>query len=325
MSAAEHAERPQLSGIAEIVRAGLTAPVKRLPPYLFYDAPGSALFEEITELAEYYPTRTERAIFEREGDAIVAEAMRLAGAKLDVLELGAGSATKSQLLLRALARRQQQTHFLPADVSRAALDDAVARLRREEPALSVLPLVGTHDAALARARRWEGNLLVLFIGSSIGNWDDGDAVPLLADIRLTLGARGVLLLGTDLRKPLEVLLPAYDDARGVTAAFNRNVLARINRELGGHFVLGRFRHVALWNEAASSVEMHLESTVEQRVRIDALELEIPFRAGERIHTESSHKYDEPRIDRLLGAAGLVRERSFFDERRWFGVHLARAI
>jgi L-histidine Nalpha-methyltransferase len=314
----------QSSSIAEIVRRGLTAREKSLPPFLLYDARGSELFEEITALPEYYPTRTERSIFEREADAIVAEAAGLAADRLAVLELGAGSATKTQVLLRALVRRQGVTLFIPADVCSSVLEAAAARLRREEPGLHVQPLAATHAEALARGRTWDGTLLVMFIGSSIGNYDDVEAVRLLADVRSTLGPRGVLLLGTDLVKPLDVLLPAYDDASGVTAAFNLNVLSRINRELGGRFDLSRFRHVAEWNEAASCVELHLESVVEQTVPIDALGLRIDFRAGERIHTESSHKYDAARVDALLSRAGLTRARSFVDARRWFAVHLARA-
>jgi dimethylhistidine N-methyltransferase len=334
VAGAQHAE------IGGIVRKGLSAAKKSLPPHLFYDEAGSALFEQITDLPEYYPTRTERSIFARHGDAIMAEAARLAGDHAAVLELGAGSASKTQLLLRALARRQGRTSFLPADVSASALDAAAERLRREEPELSLHPLVATHGEALARARSWDGALIVLFIGSSIGNYDDVEAQALLRDVRETLGAReardargpggghagrGALVLGTDLRKPLDVLLPAYDDARGVTAAFNLNVLGRINRELGGRFDLARFRHVALWNDEASAIEMHLESVCDQRVAIDALDLEVTFRAGERIHTESSHKYDEARVDALLHAAGLARTRSFVDERRWFGVHVARPV
>jgi uncharacterized SAM-dependent methyltransferase len=146
----------------------------------------------------------------------------------------------------------------------------------------------------------------------------------LARVRASLRIGGALLLGTDLRKSEDVLVPAYDDARGVTAAFNKNVLTRINRELGGTFVLDRFRHVAVWNDEASRIEMHLESTIDQLVAIDALGIEVRFRRGERIHTESSVKYDERMIDAMLGAAGFVREETFYDERRWFAVHVARA-
>ncbi len=313
--------------LAYAVRRGLTATPKRLPPFLFYDERGSRLFDRITELPEYYLTRAERSIFEGAGEAIVAAASRHAGAPLTVLELGAGNASKTQVLLRALVGLQGRTRFVPADVSPAALEDARARLGREEPDLDVRPLLATHAEALAAARAWdarEGTPFVLFIGSSIGNYEDADAVALLSQIRGGLGAKGALLLGTDLRKSLDVLLPAYDDAAGVTAEFNKNVLARVNRELGGRFDLESFRHVALWNDASCCIEMHLESTRAQRVRIDALDLEVAFGAGERIHTESSHKYDDARVERLLAAAGLGRFAVFCDEQRRFAVHLARS-
>ncbi|MBK7399604.1 MAG: L-histidine N(alpha)-methyltransferase [Myxococcales bacterium] len=310
--------------LADAVRRGLTAAAKSLPPSLFYDERGSRLFDRITELPEYYLTRAERSIFEGAGNAIVAEAARHAASPLTVLELGAGNASKTQVLLRALVRRQGSTRFVPADVSPAPLEEARARLAREEPQLDVRPHLGTHAEALAAARAWDGARLVLFIGSSIGNYEDEDAIELLTEIRRALGAEGSLLLGTDLRKSPELLLPAYDDAQGVTSEFNKNVLRRINRELGGRFDLECFRHVALWNDAASCIEMHLESTRAQRVRIDALDLEVSFAARERIHTESSHKYDEGRVERLLAAAGLARSAEFKDERSLFAVHLAHA-
>ncbi len=309
---------------ADAVRAGLTAARKSLPPFLFYDAEGSRLFDRITELPEYYLTRAEHDIFAAHGDAMVAAAAARAGGPLTVLELGAGSATKTEVLLRALVRRQGRTRFVPADVSPEALDAAAMRLACTAPELDVRPCVGTHRDAFAMARALDGPVLVLFIGSSIGNYDDGPATELLAEMRGVAGDRGAVLLGTDLRKPLDVLLPAYDDAAGVTAAFNKNVLARINGELGGRFDLDAFRHVALWNDEASSVEMHLESLCAQRVRIDALEMDVAFEAGERIHTESSHKYDDARVARLLEGAGLARLAVYRDDAERFAVHLAGA-
>ena len=163
----------------------------------------------------------------------------------------------------------------------------------------------------------------MFIGSSIGNFEDDEAVRLLGTLRRGLERDDALLLGTDMRKSPARLVAAYDDALGVTAEFNKNLLRRINRELGGRFDLDRFAHVALWNEPASRIEMHLESRVEQEVRIDALDLTLRFAKGERIHTESSIKYDLASVDRLLGAAGFVREETFHDEQRWVAVHVAR--
>jgi dimethylhistidine N-methyltransferase len=315
------------SPIAHDVREGLVRADKRLPPWLFYDAAGSDLYEQITELPEYYLTRAERSIFETQSDAIVAAVAGMSRDPLHVAELGAGTATKSQILMRAVARRPRDSAptFLAIDVSSSALDIAAARFAREEPHIAFRPLVAHHEHALDAIRRMGKRQLVLFIGSSIGNFDDDEARRLLRGVSRSLLPGGALLLGTDLRKSASVLVPAYDDAQGVTAAFNLNVLARINRELGGRFRIDRFRHVALWNDAASRIEMHLESLVDQVVRIDALGLHVTFRRGERIHTESSVKYDDAHVDALLGASGFVRERSFRDRDERFALHLARVL
>jgi len=309
--------------IAEVVARGLLAAKKNLPPYLFYDEEGSRLFEEITTLAEYYPTRVERSILVEHADEIVTMAAADGGFPLHVVELGSGTATKSEIILRAVVAQQGRCIFAPVDVSESAIDEATARLARTLPEVTVRPLVMQHDEAFAHIRAIGPRRLVLFIGSSIGNFEDDEAHAILAGVRRSLAPGGALLLGTDLRKDPAILVPAYDDARGVTAAFNRNVLARINRELGGEFELDRFAHVALWNDARSRIEMHLESLCSQRVRIETLGVEIGFRQGERIHTESSIKYDDARVDAMLGRAGFVRERTFTDREHLFAVHLAR--
>ena len=312
------------ASLADAVRRGLTAPRKSLPPFLFYDAAGSELFEQITELPEYYLTRTERGILEKDADAIAARLLEGLRGPVAVLELGAGTAIKTDLLLAAMVRARKDVHFVPADVSPTPLDAARARLAAALPTLRVTPFVGTHGEALSRTGGWargEGDLVVLFLGSSIGNYADAEAGALLTEVRGAIGARGTFLLGVDRAKPLETLLPAYDDAAGVTAAFNENMLARINRELGGHFDLTTFKHVALWNEAASAIEMHLESVVAQDVEIDALELTVRFARGERIHTESSHKYTDRHVQALLDGAGLAPLASFEDPKRWFSLHV----
>jgi L-histidine Nalpha-methyltransferase len=192
--------------------------------------------------------------------------------------------------------------------------------------VNVVALNVAHEAALARVCERESGLplLVLMLGSSIGNYDDEEAARLLRAIRATIGSRGAVLLGTDLLKSPDVLLPAYDDAQGVTAAFNKNILARLNRELAADFVLDRFRHVALWNEAASRIEMHLESVVDQTVPIRDLGMSVRFSAGERIHTESCHKYDDSHVDVLLRRARLDRAQLYVDRGKLFATHLARA-
>ena len=307
--------------IADDVRSGLTACPKTLPPHLFYDEEGTRLYERITTLPEYYLTRAERSIFEAEADAIVAGAAH-DRRPLCVVELGAGSATKTELLLRAVLRRQARCVYIPVDVSPTAIEAARVRLAAELPAVRLHPLVTTHDHAPAALSGVEGPALLLFIGSSVGNFEDDAAAHLLRSYRDAMGGDATLLLGTDLRKSPDVLLPAYDDAEGVTAAFDKNLLTRINRELGGHFDLERFRHLARWNDRASRVEMHLESTVAQTVRIDELALDVGFDAGETIHTESSIKYDLPRVDRLLASSGFRRKTTFQDREGRFAVHLA---
>ncbi len=312
------------ASIAEDVRLGLTAERKSLPPHLFYDEEGSRLYELITELPEYYPTRTERRIFERHAPAMVERAGLGASAELRVMELGAGTASKTSLVLAAVVARQARCLYVPTDVSATALDLAASRLRLELPSVEVRPFVGRHEDAMATLRLLGPRRMVLFIGSSIGNFSDDEAHALLSGVRRNLSPGCVLLLGTDLRKSPALLVPAYDDAEGVTSAFNKNLLTRINRELGGHFALEAFRHVALWNEAESRIEMHLESRVDQDVAIDALGLRVHLRRGERIHTESSRKYDAPRVHGMLAKAGFDLEQTYSDDEGLFAVHLARA-
>jgi dimethylhistidine N-methyltransferase len=312
-------DEPASDGVGAAARAGLLRPRKSLPPWLFYDARGSALFEEITELSEYYVTRTERAILVREAQAIVAAA----GPPLEVVELGAGSAAKTEILLEALLEQQPRVTYHPLDVSPSALASARARLRRLRR-VTVQPILARYPEGLNLPPPPQGQRrLVLFLGSNIGNYDPPDALALLTAVGRALRPGDAFLLGADLRKPPSVLLPAYDDAQGVTARFNKNVLARLNRDLGADFDLDSFRHVAVWNARRSRVEMHLESTRAQRVTVQALAAEVKFSRGERIHTESSYKLTPVRIRQLLARAGFRVEASWHDPRRWFGLFLAR--
>jgi L-histidine Nalpha-methyltransferase len=307
--------------VGAAVRAGLLRTRKQLPPWLFYDERGSALFEEITALPEYYLTRTEGRILTREAEAIVSTA----GPPLEVVELGAGSAAKTEILLAALLQHQARVTYYPLDVSAAALTSARARLRPLRRVI-VRPILARYPEALDLPRPPEGQRrLVLFLGSNIGNDDPQAARALLAGVARALRPGDALLLGADLRKPARVLLPAYDDARGVTAEFNKNVLLRLNRELQADFDLGAFRHLARWNARRSRVEMHLESTRAQRVVLRALDAEVSFARGERIHTESSYKLTPVRIRRLLARAGFRTEASWTDPRRWFGLYLGRRV
>jgi dimethylhistidine N-methyltransferase len=311
--------------IAADVRSGLTASPKTLPHYLLYDEAGSRIYEQITALPEYYLTRTERSIFEARSEEIVARIAASDARTLGVIELGAGSAAKTEVLLRALSARQETVLYVPVDVSPSALAEAEERLAKSAPRVTMRGLQMAYDRALGALAEVPPPRLVMFIGSSVGNLEDADASSLFRRIRDALGAGTWLLLGTDLRKAPATMLAAYDDAAGVTAAFDKNILAHVNRELGGHFDLDRFRHVARWNEAASRIEMHLESMVAQEVAVDALGLRVRFEAGETIHTESCAKYDLPRVTRLLEAGGFALETTYFDAERRFGLHLAKAL
>ncbi len=309
--------------VAEDVLLGLTASPKTLPPRLFYDDAGSRLFEQITGLPEYYLTRTERGILEHNAS----EMMRNAGTPLTLIELGAGTATKTEVLIDALLKRQMQAVFYPIDVSGSALRVAEEALEARFPALQVRPLIGDYSAGLSQMSRLAGRKLVLYIGSSIGNYEPSEAGELLAKIRRSLSPGDALLLGADMApsatKPVTALLAAYNDAQGVTARFNLNILTRINRELGADFDLSVFAHKAIWNEDHSRMEMHLESKFEQVIRIADLDIAIHFDEGETIHTENSYKFTDEMLRDVLGNGGFLLERTWTDERGWFGMHLAR--
>jgi dimethylhistidine N-methyltransferase len=304
---------------ASAVREGLSARPKWLPAKLFYDEVGSALFEQITELPEYYLTRTERAIFESHA----AEFLQAAGPSLTLVELGAGTAVKTGILIEELLRRQPRALYYPIDVSPSALQEAATQLGRQFPQLRVNPIIADYTGGVDALNRISGRKLVLYIGSSIGNFEPDESVRVLRRIRRTLRTGDALLLGADFAKSSKILIRAYDDSQGVTAAFNKNVLARINRELEANFDLDRFRHVAVWNRRCSRMEMHLESTVAQQVFIPLLDMDIDFAAGERIHTENSYKYTAQMIESILRESGFKLEQSWHDRQKWFGVHLAR--
>ena len=311
------------SPVGEEVYRGLTASPKTLSPWLFYDREGSLLFEQITALPEYYVTRTERSIFFTQADSILARASD--GERLAVIELGAGTASKTGLLLAACVRRQGDLDYYPIDVSESALAEAKSHLERELTGVRVHPRIADYTDGLGRIEADGARRLVLYIGSSIGNFEQEDAAALLRAVREQLRPGDRLLLGADQVKERKLLEAAYDDAAGVTAAFNKNVLARINRELGADFDLEAFVHRARWNAAQSRMEMHLESTRAQRVSIASLELELSFAAGETIHTENSYKFTDRMILELLTSAGFALLEQWKDAQGWFGVYLASAI
>ena len=308
------------SGFADDVRNGLTAIRKSTPPRWFYDELGSALFEAICRLPEYYLTRAETEILTRSGSAIAAAA----GDIEQIVELGSGSARKTRILLDAFASRPIE--YLPVDIDASTLQKSGRDLIADYPNLTVTASAadfGRPSRALRELRR--GRTLVLFLGSTIGNLERNDAVVLLRDLRSVLEPGDSLLLGVDLKKDRKVLDAAYDDVLGVTAAFNLNLLQRMNRELGGHFNLENFAHRAFYDEAAGRVEMHLVSLREQTVRIDSLALEIAFAEGETIHTENSWKYDLEGLEALASGSGFRVARSWSDSQGLFTDLLMAAV
>jgi L-histidine N-alpha-methyltransferase len=302
---------------------GLTAVHKTLSPWLFYDEAGSRLFEEITALPEYYLTRAERSIFAAYADEIVLQLI----APVTIAELGAGSAAKTGILLAAAARLQPEVLYQPIDISPSALDEAAASLA-EMDGVRVHPQVANYITdGYEIARREDHKVLALYIGSSIGNFSPREAEGILRNLRTQLQAGDALLLGVDLapgsRKPVAELLSAYDDAAGVTAAFNKNVLVRLNRELGADFAVERFAHRARWNAACSRMEMHLESMCAQTVHLAGKR--IVFAEGETIHTENSYKFTEAGASALLLGAGFAAKRWLTDADGQFGVAVAAAV
>lgn len=308
-----------LPAYAEEVARALAARRKHLPCKLFYDQTGSALFEEITQLPEYYLTRTELEILEASSRDII----QTAGAPVSVVELGAGTATKTRTLLRAVSRRQLRVKYFPVDISRSALAEAQGGVRQEFPGALIRPVLADFADGFGFLRQIPGRKLVLYLGSSIGNFDPPDAVRMLKKVRGQLSPGDALLMGTDMVKAKELLVPAYDDAQGVTAEFNKNILRRMNCELGANFDLNGFRHVAEWNPEASRMEIYLESTRAQSVLFAGSDAVVRFASGERIHTENSYKYRMEMVEQMLCASAFTLDQSWFDRQRWFGLHLAR--
>jgi len=304
--------------IDEVVH-GLTSRPKTLPCKLFYDDRGSQLFEEITRLQEYYPTRTEFEILQDSAKEIV----EAAGTPVSIVELGAGTATKTGALLRAFAGRQMRVKYFPVDISAGALADAKLRVEDECANVVVRPVVADFSDGFHFLREIPGRKLVLYLGSSIGNFEWNDAIAMLRKVREQLSAGDALLLGTDMVKPAEILVPAYDDAQGVTAQFNKNILVRLNRELGANFDVDSFRHIAEWSRERSRMEIFLQTTRPQKVTLRNAGLTVQFRAGERIHTENSHKYTLEMVERMLCVSGFKLEKTWFDRQQWFGLNLAR--
>ena len=320
-----------VDAVAAEARAGLLSTPRTLAPWLFYDERGSDLFEQITALPEYYPTRTERSIFAANAPEILRVAA--AGHPLTLLELGAGTATKTGILLRAAVQQQGSVLYQPVDVSPTALDEAVLNLQANIPGVTVRPQVANYTVEALTFNRPPGSrVLALYIGSSIGNFSPAEAVDVLRNLRVQLQPGDALLLGTDLapgpHKPVPTLIAAYDDAAGVTAAFNRNILSRLNRDLGANFNPSCFAHRARWNADQSRIEMHLEALAPQAVRIPANAagsgLSFILAQGETIHTENSYKFAPASIAALLSRTGFHVTDAWYDPQALFAVTLATA-
>jgi L-histidine Nalpha-methyltransferase len=304
---------PRQSAMARDVLAGLRATPKVVSPKYFYDAVGAHLFEAITQLPEYYPTRTELSILRTHAQDIAAAI----GPSSALVEFGSGAAIKVRLLLDAL---DQPTAYIPIDISAEQLARVSRERRREYPGLSVLPVCADYTARftlpplVAGARR-----IAFFPGSTIGNFHPAEATAFLGRVRDMVGPAGAMLLGVDRRKDPRVLHAAYNDAAGVTAEFNLNLLARFNRELEGEFDLEGFAHRAFFNDAQSRIEMHLESLRDQVVWVAGTR--VAFTRGETIHTENSYKYDADRLAALVEPAGFRLTRAWTDPNDWFWVVL----
>lgn len=313
-------EEVRTADLGEMVRTGLTATPKWLSPFVFYDARGSELFEQICALDAYYVTRTEAEIFQRHSPDI----LEAAGRFTTIYELGSGSSVKSEILLEAALQRGGPVRYVPTDISEAALVEASDRLTARWPQLEVHGIVCSyHDAVRAVHERFPGPFLGLFMGGNIGNFAAGNAVQFLSKIRSECDPDDRFVAGFDRVKDPRILVQAYDDPQGVTAEFNRNALAHINRRFAADFDLASFRHQAIWNPELSRIEMHLESQRDQQVHLRELGLTVRFRAGETIHTENSHKYTPESFTRMARQAGWIVDRTWGDGRDYFCVAMLK--
>ncbi len=311
-----------LNAFAEDVALGLRASPKRLSCRYFYDQEGSRLFEQICKLPEYYLTGAEREILSARAGEIVSGFPE----EVTLVELGSGSAVKTRLLIEALLACQDGLRFVPVDISQSALEESSQRLLRAYADLEILGVAAEYHAGLARLKdEIEGPKLILWLGSNVGNFDRPDAVRFLGRLRAAMADGDRLLMGVDLRKDRATLEAAYDDAEGVTARFNLNLLARINRELGGRFELEHFQHRVVYDEEDGRVAMYLVSACAQTVAVEGLDLEVVFAEGEAIHTEDSYKYSVAEIEALAGSAGLEVEEQWFDGERRFGLNLLKKV
>jgi L-histidine N-alpha-methyltransferase len=310
----------QLESFASNVRDGLSVQPKRLSSAYLYDAVGSLLFEEICKLDEYYVTRAESEILQREASKIA----QLFSKDTVVVELGSGSSTKTRYLISAFIDFHQALHYIPIDISPTILKESAEALLQSFPSLQITGVIAEYCDALKLLKQLTGeqtNKLIVWLGSSVGNFNRSEARQFLTRIRETLNPSDCVLIGIDLKKDTQALLSAYNDSKGVTEQFIKNILTRINRELHGEFDVDSFQYNVIYNEAEGAVEMHLCSTHRQTVTIRDLDLSLHFQQGETIHVESSYKYAQRDIEELVTASGFCLQRQWFDSLSWFSLNL----
>ncbi|KOP27333.1 methyltransferase [Hapalosiphon sp. MRB220] len=299
---------------------GLAQAPKTLPPKYLYDDRGSELFEQICELPEYYPTRTEARILSQYADEIA----EITGA-CELVELGSGSSTKTLFLLDAYQKIASLCRYVPVDVSGGILKASVLKLQEQYPSLSIEGLVGTYEQALAKLESTcSSSRMIFFLGSSIGNFSPQESEDFLCRISHTLNPGDYFLLGIDLQKPEEILSAAYNDSQGVTAAFNLNMLSHLNWRFQGNFDPSLFTHQAIYNQADAQIEMYLHCHKSHWVSLEILDLKILFESGEKILTEISRKFDLANIQKELDIQGLKTRKIWTDPKQWFGLILCQA-
>jgi dimethylhistidine N-methyltransferase len=307
-----------INNFSEDVKTGLTSESKYLPFVYFYDHIGSQLFEKICELPEYYLTRTETNILLTNAEDIASKFSK--GTVL--VELGSGSSTKTRILIEAFLERQNLAHYTPIDVSHQMLEESSCSLLKEYPELEINAIAARYNEGIDHLDiRKDQQNLITWLGSSIGNFDRSEVTAFLRHIRKIMHPNDRFLVGIDLQKDKSIIENAYNDAQGVTAEFNLNLLTHVNRELGGDFILENFDHKAIYNNEIGRIEMYLISNIDQKVYISELDLEVSFVANESIHTENSFKFSPDDIDALAEETGLCVEQQWFDTERLFSLNL----
>jgi len=338
-------QNKEVEEFANDVAICLASENKRLNPKYLYDNVGSQLFEQICLQPEYYLTRTEASLLERHAPTITS----WSGNEIRIIELGSGSSSKTAILLRYLSSMKKRIYYFPIDISAGILTESTKRLKSQFPNASIFGIRSDYatgiDTAAVKciAADSEGSVekrgknnnnhnksnddsyqyakLILFLGSSIGNFEPIEAIRFLRSIKQKLSTKDFLLIGFDLQKDESVLNAAYNDKAGITAQFNLNLIARINRELGGNFKLGKFKHYAFYNCEKHRIEMHLVSNTDQQVYVEALGKKFSFKKGDSIHTENSYKYSLDQIAALATDSGFTIKKDFTDEKKWFNISL----